>query len=101
MKSLEEIKKQHPVLKTDKGVWYVETSLQKYLQREQAENLPPIKNMGTFVFVGDNKENDIVLINDKQEVVKTYNYSREGYDQMTAFINIIKISLHYAQHEQI
>ncbi len=76
--------------------WFIDEKFQNYLRREQADNLPSITGLGIFRVVNE-KENidDYVLINDKQEVIKYYNYSDEGAEQLEAFINILKISKHF------
>jgi len=79
--------------------WYREKRLQKIINTEQAENLPELKDLGCFVVIGPDIK-DLVLINDKQEVLQYYSYSFEGIGQMEAFINILKVSEHYKKHEE-
>ena len=76
--------------------WFIDERHQNYLRREQADNLPSITDLGVFRVVNE-KDNidDYVLINDKQEAIKSYKYSDEGAEQLEAFINILKISKHF------
>jgi len=39
------------------------------------------------------------LIDNRQNVIDAYKYSLEGYEQMTAKINIIKISKHFDDYD--
>lgn len=79
--------------------WYIDKHLQSYIENSQADNLPSLKGLGIFVVKGDNVE-DYVLINDKQAVLASFNYTMEGLEQMTARINMYKVSKHYDKHEQ-
>ena len=81
--------------------WYVDKKYQNYLTTEQAENLPKLTNLGVFRVVNE-KENidDYVLIDNKQNPIKSYKYSSQGAEQLEAFINILKVSKHYDDHEE-
>lgn len=78
--------------------WYYDNHFNNYINNEQAENLPKLEGMACFVVVGGGVE-DYVLINDKQNILSSYPYTFEGFDQMTCKINIIKISKHFDKHE--
>ena len=81
--------------------WYVDKHFQNYIKNEQAYNLPKLK--GLCCFVVKNKDIDIedyALIDNKQNVIDGYPYTLEGYGQMKAKINIIKISKHYEEYEK-
>lgn len=82
--------------------WYALKRFDDKISTKEAENLPKLD--GLAVFRVENKKeniNDLVLINDNQEVLKYYTYSIEGIDQMTCFINILKIQKHYDESEGI
>lgn len=78
--------------------WYVDRYFQRYLENEQAENLPKLTGLGCFVAKGGDVE-DYVLIDNKQNVIGAYPYTIAGHDQMLAKINIIKISKHFEDYE--
>lgn len=80
----------------DNGVckWYLHDYINKYIKEQNAFNLLPIENMACFIVKGYDVD-DLVLIDDKQNVVKSYFNTVEGYEQMLAFINMIKISKYY------
>ena len=79
--------------------WYVDKCLQDYIENKQADNLPKLNGFGCFVVKGKDVE-DYVLINNKQNIIDGYPYTLEGYGQMEAKINIIKISKHFDEHEK-
>lgn len=79
--------------------WYVHKQYQKYIENEQADNLPKLKGYGCFVVIGNNIE-DLVLIDNKQNILGSYNNNAEGQDQMKCKINIIKIAKHYEEYEE-
>lgn len=79
--------------------WYVCKHFQRYLENEQAENLPKLKGYGCFVVKNDEIE-DYVLINNKQTILASFKYTNEGFSQMEARINIMKISKNYDEHEK-
>lgn len=79
--------------------WYIEKHLQNHLENKQAENLPRLKGLGCFIVKGEDIE-DIVLIDNKQNILATYPYTFNGYDQMMAKITIIKVSKAYEKHEK-
>lgn len=74
--------------------WFVETDLQKYIKTQQSSNKPALDNIACFIVTSDG-EPVYVLIDDKQNVLAEYNYTLEGYGQMEAMINVIKISKHF------
>lgn len=78
--------------------WYIDPHFQKYIESEQADNLPKLKGFGCFVVVGNDIE-DYVLIDDKQNVIDAYSYL-DGFEQMEAKINIIKISKAFDDYEK-
>lgn len=73
--------------------WYKEPELQKYIETQQAENLPSLKGMGCFIVKGVSSNGDdvedLVLINHSQQILGNYPYSLNGYEQMEAKINIL------------
>lgn len=83
--------------------WYLDKYFNNYIKNIQAENLPSLKNVMCFVVKGEcmNSETveDYVLINDKQDILASYRYTPEGFQQMEAKINIIKIYENYDKHE--
>ena len=79
--------------------WYVDKYLQDYIENKQADNLPKLNGFGCFVVKGKDVE-DYVLIDNKQNIIDGYPYTLEGYGQMEAKINIIKISKHFDEHEK-
>lgn len=80
--------------------WYFDKKYQDYLNNQQAENLPPIKNLGVFRVINEvDSIDDYVIINDKQEPIKSYTYNSQGAEQLEAFINILKVSKHYDDNE--
>lgn len=80
--------------------WYFDEFLNNYISNEQAFNLPKLENLGCFVVKGPDYI-DYVLINDEQKILASYSYSTEGYEQIIAKINIIKISKHFDENEQV
>jgi hypothetical protein len=74
--------------------WYVDKYFQDYLENQQAENLPKLKGLGCFIVKGKDVE-DYVLIDSYQNVLGGYSYDSNGFDQMTAKINILKISKNF------
>lgn len=79
--------------------WYIDTHFQNYIETKQADNLPKLKGLACFV-VKNNDIEDYVLIDNKQNVIDGYPYTFEGYGQMEAKINIIKISKHFDEYEK-
>lgn len=79
--------------------WYSHKEFNSYLIKEQVNNLPSLDNLSCFVVIGKDI-NDLVLINNKQNILGSYSNNREGADQMTCKINIIKIAKHYDEHEK-
>ena len=71
--------------------WYKHLEFQNYLENKQANNLPELKGFGCFNVKGESID-DLVLIDNKQNIIGSYFNTFEGKDQMTAKINIIKIS---------
>lgn len=63
--------------------WYIDEKYQRYLTTEQAESLPKLTNLGVFRVV-NKKENidDYVLIDNKQNLIKSYKYSSQGAEQL-------------------
>lgn len=80
--------------------WYIDKHLQSYIENKQANNLPKLKGYGCFIVKGPDVE-DLVLIDNKQNVIDGYPYTLEGYGQMEAKINIIKISKHFDEYEKV
>lgn len=80
--------------------WYINKHFQNYLENEQADNLPKLKGFGCFNVIAE-EVNDLVLIDHKQNILGAYSNTLEGEDQMTAKINIIKISKHYDDCEKV
>ena len=78
--------------------WYKDNHFNTYLTNKQARNLPRLKGLGVFIVKSDDIE-DYVLINNKQEVISYYPYTFEGYGQMEAKINIIKVAKHFDDYE--
>lgn len=78
--------------------WYKHNGLQHFIENSQKENLPALSGLGCFNVVGKDV-NDIVLINNKQEILANFNNHMEGYDQMYARISMMKINKHYDKHD--
>lgn len=83
--------------------WYLDKYFNYYIRTIQAENLPSLKNIMCFVVKGEsiNAETveDYVLIDNKQDILASYRYTSDGFQQMEANINIIKITKNYDKHE--
>lgn len=79
--------------------WFIDKHFQKHIENKQADNLPKLKGFGCFVVKNKDVE-DYVLIDNKQNVIVGYPYTLEGYMQMEAKINIIKISKRYDEYEK-
>lgn len=81
--------------------WYIDKKYQDYLTTQQAENLPKLINLGIFRVINE-KENidDYVLIDNKQQPLKSCTYSSQGTEQLEAFINILKVSKHFELNEK-
>lgn len=89
-----------PDFESDTALWYIDEYFTGYLGKEQAENLPPLKNLGCFVVqLKESNELDYVLIDTQQNILASFNYTNEGFNQMEARINIMKISKHYDDNE--
>jgi hypothetical protein len=79
--------------------WYLDKHFKNYIENEQAENLPKLNKIACFVVKGNEVE-DYVLIDNKQNILGAYPYTFEGYGQMEAKINIIKIHQHFEEYEK-
>jgi len=88
-----------PTFINDDFEWYLDEYLQKYIQTQQAENLPKLSKLEIFVVKGKDIL-DYVLIDDKKNVITHYTYNREGFEQMQTRINIMKISKHFDEYER-
>lgn len=88
-----------PDFVNDTFKWYVDPHFQSYIENSQADNLPRLKGIGCFVVKGKEVE-DYVLIDNKQNIIDAYPYTGEGFGQMEAKINIIKISKHFDDYEK-
>lgn len=91
--------KTKPTFDNGQTKWYLDSYFQKYINNEQANNLPKLENLGCFIVKGDDVK-DFVLIDNKQNIVASYHYSNEGFGQMEAIINIIKIAKYYERVER-
>ena len=80
--------------------WYYNIYFQKYLTTQQSDNLPILNGLGCFNVKG-NDIDDIVLIDNKQNIVKSFKNSSEGTEQMEVFINMLKIDKHFGKTENI
>lgn len=89
-----------PVFDNGHCKWYWSEYFQSYLTSKQADNLPPLQGLGCFEVKGPDI-NDLTLIDDKQKILAAYSNTVEGRDQMTCFINILKVSKHYDEHKQL
>ena len=94
-----DFEKEKPMFDNGHCKWYVSKKFQKYIKTEQAGNLPKLKGFGCFIVKGKDVE-DLVLIDSKQNILGSYPYTFNGYEQMEAKINIIKISKHYDKYEK-
>jgi len=86
----------------DNGIskWYLDEYFNQYISKEQAFNLPPIKGLYCFIVKAGNIE-DYVLIDGNQNIIARYKYNNEGFGQMEAKINIIKINKHFDGKDDI
>jgi hypothetical protein len=75
--------------------WFYSIYLNDYIVNKQSFNLLELEKLYCFIVKGEGNINDLVLIDDKQNVMTFYNYSHNGYEQMIAFINMLKISKYY------
>lgn len=87
-----------PTFDNGESKWYLDPHFQEYLQNEQDENLPKLENLACFVVKGK-YITDYVLIDNEQNVIDAYSYP-EGFEQMEAKINIIKVSKAFDSHEK-
>ena len=78
--------------------WYKEPHFNKYLQREQSDNLPKLENLHCFVVIGDRIE-DLVLVDEQQNIIACYDYNLKGFEEMEVKINILKIAKHFENNE--
>jgi hypothetical protein len=90
--------KETPMFDNGHCKWFIEKHFQNYLENEQADNLPKLKDLWCFIVKGPDIE-DYVLIDGKQNILASFKYTQEGFGQMEARINIIKVSKHYDDHE--
>lgn len=95
--TIEELSKLTPDYVLGDFKWYLHKRLQYHLTTSQSESLPALKNYACFIVSNPNKNIlDIVLINNKQEVIKHYSYnsnnSCNAEEQMECFINVFKIA---------
>lgn len=79
--------------------WYFEPDFQRQIKNEQAFNLPKLENIACFVVKGDSSE-DYVLIDNKQNVIASYPYNHNGFENMETKIKMIKIAKHFDEHEK-
>jgi len=90
-----------PNFQSEDFKWYLDVELQKKIETNEFENLPSLKDLYCFIVINETKNiSDYVLIDNNQNVISSYDYSFNGYEQMIAKINIIKISQHFDEHEQ-
>lgn len=89
--------KTEPFFVNDEGSrWYFDTYLQKYIRIENDYNLPALDGVHAVVVInaeGDSCE--YVLLDNQQNVLKNYPYCFEGYGQMIAFINFMKLDKYF------
>jgi hypothetical protein len=83
-----------PFFETENCKWYIEPQLQAYLEEKQAENLPSLYQYGCFKVIGEGFI-DYVLIDNRQNFIFAYEGTPQGYEQMIASINILKIAKSY------
>lgn len=88
----------NPIFDNGEFKWYLDLYFQDYLQNKQAENLPKLENLACFVVKGKDIT-DYVLIDNKQNIIDAYSYP-DGFEQMEAKINIIKISKAFDDYEK-
>lgn len=90
-----------PNFQSEDFKWYLDVELQKKIETNEADNLPSLKDLYCFIVINETKNiSDYVLIDNNQNVISSYDYSFNGYEQMIAKINIIKITQHFDEHEQ-
>ncbi len=100
-----DFEKTKPDFENGKFKWYIDKHFQNYIETEQANNLPKLKGFGCFVVKEDKEHSnacitEYVLIDNKQNVIDAYPYTLQGFEQMVAKINIIKISKHFDDYEK-
>lgn len=88
-----------PFYQNDVTRWYIDEKLQKYIGTEQRDNLPILDCFYAFAVIGDGIS-DYVLIDGNQNIFGTYRYTHEGYEQMIAKINFLKIDKHFDEYEK-
>lgn len=88
-----------PVFDNGQCKWFSNTHFNKYLRTKQADNLPKLTTFMCFDVTGDNID-DLVLIDGKQNILGAYPNDYNGYEQMTAKINILKISKSFDNYEK-
>lgn len=99
MKNKIDFEKEKPVFINDNTKWYIEKELQKKINREEADNLPTLKNLGCFI-VKDKNIEDYVLIDNKQNTIHCCDYTFQGYEQIEAKINFLKIKQHFNETDK-
>jgi len=90
----ENLQERMPSFQHEQFSWFVELDLQKYIKIEQESNKPALNNIACFIVTSD-KDPVYVLIDDDQNVLAEYNYNLEGYMQMEAMIDILKVAKHF------
>lgn len=100
MHYMEEIdEKEVPYYDSGTCKWYVAKKLQNYIDEKQSSSLVQLINIGCFIVIGKNIK-DLVLIDEKQNILDSYPYNINGCQQIIAKINILKVSKNYEEHEK-
>ena len=99
---LDELRKlKGPIADTPKATWYLHEQLDNLLKYNQNANMPTLDDIRCMVaYIKKEECSEILLINNKKEIVKLYPYTFEGEQQMYAFINILKINKHFENKEK-
>jgi len=85
----------------DNGVckWYVDKYFLDFINNKQDFNLPKLDNVFCFITTNLKDVYDYVVINNKQEVLFTYKYDSNGFEQLLFKLKFCKISKYYDEHE--
>lgn len=80
--------------------WYLDEKNQKFLSSQNDFNLPPLNNLQCCIVINEKEGiNDFVLIDNKQNIIRSYPSTNEHEYQTT--IKMFKIKKYYDECEGI
>lgn len=89
-----DFKKNKPKFINGEFEWYLFEDIQKKIDSEQANNLPKLDNVFCFI-VKSKTICDIVLIDNKQNVIDSKPYNYQGIEEIEVKISMMKIYKHF------